>query len=117
MLTNFVHLPAEFFSPQYETTKETGTNIPLAERGGTLAIGYGAGGGRPYQFTIGKKQDIDLTFLKVFLTTKPTALSSICRRSVFSRIGELVDSPPVPDAFGTITIPIVQRRHQKKGLN
>ena len=90
---------------------------------GSLAIGYGAAGWPPISFSLPAGQDVDLGFLKIFLSTSPSDLSDICQPSFPGpdppdngyRKAKAVPfdmPPPIQDptsSWGTVIIPIRQR--------
>ena len=84
---------------------------PLKESGGTLTIGYGAGGAEPFSYFLREGQDVDVGFLKFFFATKPVDLSKIPQPSPFipRRAGKQQEKEVV-ETWGTILIPVVQRR-------
>ncbi|KAF9240014.1 caspase domain-containing protein [Melanogaster broomeanus] len=99
----------EYYRPP--TSGRFELDVPLAKGGGTLTIGYGSSGSVPYSFFLPEGQDIDVGFLKIFLTTRPIDMSKIPQKSPFQ-----VDRGSAPvvmergDSWGTILIPVVQRR-------
>jgi len=87
-------------------------DAPLPPRE-SLTIGYGSGGAAPLTFSLREGQDVDVGFLKLFLTTKPVDFSKIPQGTPFGREGHRELQPMPEDAPGewdTITIMIVQRR-------
>ncbi|KIM25361.1 hypothetical protein M408DRAFT_315703, partial [Serendipita vermifera MAFF 305830] len=85
---------------------------PLLPRRESLAIGYGAGGGRPFKFFLPNNQDVDVGFIKIFLSSRRVDLSSIPQVSPFDRHRggpDGVQSKP-PGLWSTILITSIQRR-------
>ncbi|KZV70057.1 hypothetical protein PENSPDRAFT_607783 [Peniophora sp. CONT] len=84
---------------------------------GKLTIGYGAGGGQPFKYYLRPDQDLDVGFIKLFVSTRPVDLSSVVQRSPFGtedgmERGSRETAPPlVEDTWDTITIAVVQRKH------
>ena len=110
-----------FYSPP-QTANHYKPDSPLLS-GGSLAIGYGAGGFPPLTFYLPAGQDVDLGFLKIFLSTSPSDLSDIRQPSFPGpdpvhgyRKAKAVpfEMPPLfqdlTSSWGTVIIPIRQRR-------
>jgi hypothetical protein len=113
-----------FYSPP-QTPDHYKLDPPLCSDG-SLAIGYGAAGWAPISFYLPPGQDVDLGFLKIFLSTTPNDLSHIQQPSPPSpgphtpghrkAMAVPLDMPtpsPIQDptsSWGTIIIPIRQRR-------
>ncbi|KZV74055.1 hypothetical protein PENSPDRAFT_732472 [Peniophora sp. CONT] len=78
---------------------------------GELTIGYGAGGGQPYKFFLRDGQELDVGFIKLFITTEPVDLSGIAQRSPFAmaRDGITAANPPAA-VWDTAMITVVQRK-------
>ncbi|KAF9070088.1 caspase domain-containing protein [Rhodocollybia butyracea] len=74
----------------------------------SLTIGYGDSGTPPYSFHVRENQDIDVGYLKVFMSTKYIDYSSVAQKSPFdeTRVGEVVKNTRV--LWDTLTIAIVQ---------
>ncbi|KAI0030187.1 caspase domain-containing protein [Vararia minispora EC-137] len=86
-------------------------HVPSLPGKGMLPIGYGDGGGRPYNYTLSPGEDIELGFLKIFISTQFVDLREIRQSSPLN--GERVANENVPSpapVWDTITIAIVQRR-------
>jgi len=69
--------------PYYEPSSTAGQftpDVPLPKNGGVLTIGYGSGGAPAQTFYLRSGQNLDVGFLKIFLSTiwKP-GLSSFQR--------------------------------------
>ncbi|KAF8974725.1 caspase domain-containing protein [Flammula alnicola] len=90
----------------------------LQKKGGICTIGYGQGGGTPYNFCLPAGQDLDVSFLKFFFTTRPIDLSVVTQQPSIQpqvtlplraslRTGDLV-AAAVQDIVGMHTITIVQ---------
>ncbi|KAH8804061.1 caspase domain-containing protein, partial [Flagelloscypha sp. PMI_526] len=62
----------------------SGEPDPCLRSGGVLPVGYGSSGTGPRTFSLPDGQDIDVTYLKVFLSTKYIDLSSVVAASRFS---------------------------------
>ena len=79
---------------------------------GELCVGYGPGGWPPLAYEIRKGQDLDVGFLKIYLSTQPVDLSRIEQQSAFlENRGATVWRPEPQDVWDTILIPIIQRRN------
>ena len=48
-----------------------------------LNIGYGAGGGNPFEFTLRPNQTTDMGFLKLFVSTKYVDMGWLCQKDPF----------------------------------
>ncbi|KAF8875734.1 caspase domain-containing protein [Gymnopilus junonius] len=89
--------------------------LPRQDNGvnGELTIGYGFGGGRePFCFSLKDGQHLDVSFFKLFISTKPIDFSYISQTSPFDIDRGLGQYRPRPKAerWDTILIPVVQRR-------
>lgn len=82
---------------------------------GILPIGYGDGGGTPYTYYVRPGQDLDVGFLKLFISTEPVDLEGIQQPSPFDqgRGGTNEKRKPRP-IWDTLTIAVVQRRPRSK---
>ncbi|KZV62921.1 hypothetical protein PENSPDRAFT_230202 [Peniophora sp. CONT] len=92
-----------------------GAEPSLPELGqGVLTIGYGAGGGLPYTFSLSREdQELDVGFIKLFISSEYVDLSSIERSSPFDiRARNIKKKPRPPPAavWDTFIIPVVQRK-------
>ncbi|VDB92134.1 unnamed protein product [Peniophora sp. CBMAI 1063] len=67
---------------------------------GTLHIGYGAGGGRPFTYFLREGQDRDVGFIKLFISTEYVDLSSIAQGVPF-----VTDRAAVPPDVPVSTYP------------
>lgn len=81
-------------------------------------MGYGAGGGRPFKYLLRPGQDIDVGFVRMFISTRVVDLAGIEQRSPFrddvgsrDAMGAQVKrrSRPKP-IWDAVTIAVVQRR-------
>jgi hypothetical protein len=72
----------------YESpTSNRTADAPLQPRG-SLAIGYGSGGARPYGYVLPDGRDIDVGYLKFFISTEQIDLSGVAQPSPFSEEGQ-----------------------------
>lgn len=80
-----------------------------------MPIGYGTGGGVPYSYFLRDNQDIDVGFVKLFITTHPVSLSEIEQMSPFP--GENTSRAPFIEkerllaSWDTVIVTLVQRRY------
>ena len=91
--------------------KDGRVDPPLAV-GGNLTIGYGSGGAKAFKFDL-KKEDVDVGFLKLFLTTDYIDYSNVSQQSPFAATRDVVDyddSKKLDPVWDSILIPVVQRR-------
>ena len=91
--------------------KDGRVDPPLAV-GGNLTIGYGSGGAKGFKFNLSEGRDVDVGFLKLFLTTYYIDYSYVAQKSPFGGARDLLDdvgAQPIP-VWDSILIPVVQRR-------
>lgn len=97
----------------------------------SLTIGYGPRGGDPISFTLDHNptepdeeiddgfikipQDLDVSFLKVFISTMPTDLLSIRQYCPFEKKGRMLtqEEPHGAELWHTFLIPLIQHRPKK----
>jgi len=80
---------------------------------GSLTIGYGSGGSSPFNYLLRDGQDIDVGFLKLFLSTAPVDFSNIPQRSPFyvdPRIVRRSAQVKTVSVWNTLLVTVVQRR-------
>ncbi|KDR74092.1 hypothetical protein GALMADRAFT_141828 [Galerina marginata CBS 339.88] len=98
----------------YETPAACGNykpDFPLKKMGGTLTIGYGCGGVTPFSFELSKGQDVDVGFVKLFVSTMAIDLSRFRQDSPFSSTRTMTHWPGRPnEAWDSILISVIQRR-------
>jgi hypothetical protein len=82
---------------------------PPLKRQGELTVGYGSGGWSPFIYQVREGRDLDIGFLKIYLTTKPVDLSGIKQSGLRARFTQFWEPEPL-DFWGTTLIPIIQRR-------
>lgn len=82
-------------------------NVP-----GSLTIGYGSGGTVPFVYFMRDGQDVDVGFLKLFLTTEPVDYSNIPQTSPFDVNDRAfgIYKPKPPLIWDTLLVAVVQRR-------
>ncbi|CAE6421415.1 unnamed protein product, partial [Rhizoctonia solani] len=56
---------------------------PSLPKGGILTLGYGSGGIKPFQFSLGPDEPVDVGVFKLFLSTAPIDLSSVAQEIPF----------------------------------
>ena len=90
--------------------KDGRVDPPLAV-GGNLTIGYGSGGAKGFKFDL-KGRDVDVGFLKLFLTTHYIDYSYVSQPSPFAASRDLAkDDGVMPEpVWDSILIPVVQRK-------
>lgn len=86
----------------------------LAE--GKLTVGYGSTGARPFKFNLEEKQNLDVGFIKLFLSTRPIDLSGIPQETPFghNRLTSVVGRKAQPH-WDSVLISMVQRRVRING--
>jgi hypothetical protein len=80
---------------------------------GTFTLGYGSNGLPPLTFTLEKGQDIDVGFLKVFISTEQMDLSNIKSESPFDNARPVVkrtEGYDLASVWDTILLPVVLRK-------
>lgn len=81
---------------------------------GTLTIGYGSSGVNAREFVLDDGREEDISFLKLFLSTKPVDYTSVGQKPPFEGMPRICRErlPHILDAWDTIQIPVIQRRHK-----
>ncbi|CCO37708.1 Metacaspase-7 Short=AtMC7 [Rhizoctonia solani AG-1 IB] len=85
-----------------------------------LTIGYGSGGQIPFIFAVNEGRNMDVNYLKLFVSTRPIDFEPIVQESPFEGRSAVLDKD-TSDVFGngllwdTFTMTVVQRRHPLKG--
>jgi hypothetical protein len=59
-------------------------DAPLRPRG-NLTIGYGAGGATPFRYYLRDEKEMEVGFLKLFVSTEPIDLSKVPQFSPFDK--------------------------------
>jgi hypothetical protein len=86
---------------------------PPLKAHGELTIGYGsAETPRPFVYEIPRGRDLDVGFLKIYLSTEAIDLSDIHEAFSETRSCTPIWRPQPQNLLGTILIPIIQRRRQ-----
>jgi len=105
---------ASYYEPP---TTSKNLNVPLpAKKGrseqGSLTIGYGSTGAVLFRHFLREGQDLDIGFLKLFLTTEPMDYSNIPQSSPFSPEARVTRAARLKSRFiwHTILITVVQRQ-------
>ncbi|KIY65948.1 hypothetical protein CYLTODRAFT_399590 [Cylindrobasidium torrendii FP15055 ss-10] len=96
------------------TAADGSIDFSLKERG-ALTIGYGDGGWSPTNFSLPEDQDVDVGYLKLYLSTAHVDWSDIAQDSPFDqgRIAAPVNLKPL--LWDTLTIPVVQKKQDGFG--
>jgi hypothetical protein len=78
----------------------------------SLTIGYGASGFPPITYFLPPGQEIDVGFIKLFISTQYIDLGNIPQNSPFDESDRAsgIEKKKAPAIWGTILIPVVQRR-------
>jgi hypothetical protein len=100
-----------YFEPPFsDDDQNVNVSIPVDQE---LPIGYGPSGWPAWEYGLRAREDIDVGFIKLFLSTRLAQLSHIKQHSAFDaspgRYANAVGSE-VDFAWCTITIPVIQRR-------
>ncbi|TFK37085.1 caspase domain-containing protein [Crucibulum laeve] len=96
----------------YQPNTGSGEGAGGLRPGGDLTIGYGSGGIQPREFFLRPGQEVDVGFVKLFITTIPVDYSFIPQESPFeeTRHGGIFPNRSIPVlAWDTIQLTIVQR--------
>ncbi|KAF8983561.1 caspase domain-containing protein [Cyathus striatus] len=99
----------------FEPPKALGGAVdPPLLRQNSLTIGYGASGFPPVNYFLRPEQDVDVGFIKLFISTKYIDLGEIPQKSPFVHDrASGIEKRKAPAIWGTILIPVVQRRAPK----
>ena len=105
----YIESPEPYYQPA--TAGKGKVDPPLAPHQ-SLTIGYGAAGSAPYTYYLRPGQDVDVGFLKLFLTTEYVDLSCVTQESSFRTVTqprtdmEVQSTAPL---WGTVMVTVVQR--------
>ena len=81
---------------------------------GSMKVGYGAGDEAPFVYTLNDDQDLEVGFLRLFLSTEYVDFSHIPQSSPFTSVGTHTSAEALPLtstlAWSTITATVVLRR-------
>ncbi|KAG6914260.1 hypothetical protein DXG01_001403 [Tephrocybe rancida] len=99
----------KYYLPPTATNNKVDFCLPAS---GCLTIGYGEGGWPPRKYTLCQNQTTDVSFLKLYVSTKYIDYSSIEQKTLFerSRNDERVDTRRKRDLWDACTFPIIQRK-------
>ncbi|KAI0310691.1 hypothetical protein OF83DRAFT_1178301, partial [Amylostereum chailletii] len=88
---------------------------PSPDHPSELHIGYGSGGAEPQEFELPPGAGVDVTYLKLFITTRYVDLSYLEQRSPFPATRWAKSAPPrgSRELWDTLLVPMVQRRKKK----
>ncbi|KIM22184.1 hypothetical protein M408DRAFT_28909, partial [Serendipita vermifera MAFF 305830] len=67
----------------YQPPIAAGDLDPPLLKGESLAVGYGAGGAQPFKYFLPKGRDLDVGFVKIFISSEPVDLSAVPQASPF----------------------------------
>ncbi|KAG8751614.1 hypothetical protein FRC14_007726 [Serendipita sp. 396] len=114
-----LYLSAFFFdnsdfsiTPYYQPATSAGRADPSVPAKQALTIGYGDGGVPAFKYYLREGQDLDIGFIKIFLSTEQVDLSHIRQLSPFNPGGRNagIGKGKPKATWDTILIPIVQRK-------
>jgi hypothetical protein len=78
---------------------------------GSLTIGYGSGGGAPFEYILREGHDVDVGFLQLFISTESVDMSCIEQLSPFGKSRRMRSKKEVPvGIWSTLLITVVERR-------
>lgn len=102
---------------QSPTSGKFKTYPTLPKNGGYLTLGYGSGGVDPFTYRLEDDTDIDVGYLVFFIASENVNLSTIPQKTPFEGPGHksVPVTPPAKPIYGTILVPIVQRRYPVQG--
>ncbi|KAH8795907.1 caspase domain-containing protein [Flagelloscypha sp. PMI_526] len=85
---------------------------PCLRPGGVLPVGYGISGTGPRTFSLPDGQDVDVTYLKLFVSTRYIDLSSVEAISPFSKIRADIKAEENLEEgqWDTYCVPVIQER-------
>ncbi|KIM25362.1 hypothetical protein M408DRAFT_26347 [Serendipita vermifera MAFF 305830] len=96
----------------YQPPIAAGKVDPPLLRHQSLTVGYGAGGGRPFKYSLPNGQDLDVGFVKIFISSEQVDLSAIPQASPFRRKRGVDESEDKPlGLWSTVLLTVVQRRN------
>ncbi len=91
--------------------KNVDVSLPPGE---SLTIGYGASGTVPHMYTLREGQDVDVGFLKLFISTEYMDLSGIVQGSPFNIIrGAQRAAPESRYMWDSMCVAVVKKRGLK----
>jgi hypothetical protein len=113
--TDVICLLAPYFQPATSSGKVDPPLLP----NGSITVGYGSGGGAPFDYSLREGQDVDVGSLKLFISTEQVDLWVIPQQSPFDdetgTVSTRLDKPrgkKRPEGMWNSTlITIVQRRY------
>lgn len=77
-----------------------------------LTVGYGSGGHAPQQYVLRERQDTDVGFLKLFVTTRYVRYDGVAQDSPFKQGGR-TGGPHIrtpSNAWNATVVPVIQKR-------
>ncbi|KAI0028619.1 caspase domain-containing protein, partial [Vararia minispora EC-137] len=87
--------------------QEADVSLPA---GGSLTIGYGAGGADPQEFYFEDNINLEVTYLKIFVTSHNVDLENIVQESPFTDERGVFPKPvPLGELWDTVLLAIVQK--------
>jgi hypothetical protein len=99
--------PASYYQPSFAKGILDPSILP---NGGSLTIGYGAGGAQPFSYGLCDEQQIDVGCVKIFLSDEKADLSSIPQPSPFDGSSRGARQAKNEPGWYTTLLTIVQRR-------
>ncbi|KAG8837871.1 hypothetical protein FRC18_007454 [Serendipita sp. 400] len=99
-------------TPYYQPATSAGRADPSVPAKQALTIGYGDGGVPAFKYYLREGQDLDIGFIKIFLSTEQVDLSHIRQLSPFNPGGRNagIGKGKPKATWDTILIPVVQRK-------
>lgn len=100
---------ASYYQPPSAGKFQIDLPLPL---GGSLTLGYGIRNSGPFNYLLRDGQDVDVGFLKLFLTTEPLDFSDMAQASPFRRDSRVAMhcQARISAVWDTILVAVVQRR-------
>ncbi|THU96129.1 hypothetical protein K435DRAFT_893462, partial [Dendrothele bispora CBS 962.96] len=91
--------------------KQPNQTDPSIPKHGSLPIGYGSGGARPLEFVIDNSEDVDVSYIKFFITTEYVDLSRIAQASPFCNHDRSIAlGSPSRRLFDTVLVTVVTKK-------
>ncbi|KAF9477973.1 hypothetical protein BDN70DRAFT_74423 [Pholiota conissans] len=91
-----------------------GPDVPLEPKGGSLDIGFGSAGYHPLCFQVANGLDIDIGFLKIYLSTHSVSLGYLPQSSPFALETTRAWKPyeaKQPLVWTNVVVPVILRRN------
>ncbi|KIK68715.1 hypothetical protein GYMLUDRAFT_68557 [Collybiopsis luxurians FD-317 M1] len=98
----------EIYRPTY--AKQADKAEPSIPPKGYLTIGYGPGGARPMEIDMDDEEEVDVSYIKFFITSEYVDLSRIAQQSPFKESRDDPPKSPPRELFETLLMSIVTKK-------